>query len=110
MYGIAFQFKVCGLGEMTQWLRILLLQRNQVQWSQLAESPDAGSFVLVAVFSLNTFTPSGTVRCSRRTLQTSCSGLRPALVSGHFCKDCSVVFVLCFEGVILTVPTTFIWK
>lgn len=43
------------------------------------------------VFSLNTFTPSGTVRCSRLTLQTSCSGLRPFL-QGLFCGICTLLW------------------
>lgn len=51
----SFQFKVCGLGEMAKWSRILLLQRNQVQWSLLVESPYAGSFVQAVVALLACF-------------------------------------------------------
>lgn len=43
------------------------------------------------MFSLNTFTPSGNVRCSRLTLQTSCSGLRPFL-QGLFCGICTLLW------------------
>lgn len=108
MYGVAFQFKVCGLGEMAQWLRILLLQRNQVQWSLLVESPDAGSFVqaVVALPWLVFFEHFHAFRHCKM-LQAH---LADFLLFVHFCKDCSIVFVLCFEGVILTVPTSFIWE